>query len=86
MKNRIRLRRSYLACTISNLDLRAAKRRELGIMAGIGSLLDLAGTGFSFRAMKRTSGFEADVQNLRGDFDVAVERVSQTHPQIRIEG
>jgi len=35
---------------------------------------------------KRIPGFEADVQNLRGDFDVAVERVSQTHPQMRIQG
>ncbi len=86
MKNKIRLYRSQTISRGQAVGTRTARLNELGVVAGIGSLLDLAGTGFSFTPTKRIPGFESDVQNLRSDFDAAVERASQTHPQMRIKG
>jgi len=92
VKNKIRLRRPQSISCGQCVGTRAVQLRGLGVMAGIGSLLDLGGTGFSViprqlrEKAKRSSGFEADVQSLRGDFDVAVERVCQEQPQTRIEG
>lgn len=65
-------------------------------MTGIGSLLDLGGTGhvsllnsllstLSHPPSKGRRGFEADVQNLRSDFDAAIKSVRQAEPRIPIK-
>jgi len=72
MKNKIRLLRSRTIPRAQAAVAQTIRLNELGALAGIGSLLDLAdlaGTGFSLTTAKRIPGFEADVQNLRGDFD-----------------
>ncbi len=55
--------------------------RRSPVVRGIGSVMDLGGTGFRFVSVSKTfPGFEADVKALRSDFEKPLQEAGYVLP------